>query len=348
MMTFRFARLSFITLWLAIPTIAIAAPVAIAPPFDINFSNNNEVLSFINDISQKDGFKPDMLKNLFSQAKYKQKIIDAITRPAESKPWYEYRPIFLNKKRIDEGVAFWNKNQQVLEQAEKEYGVPPEVIVAILGVETRYGKHKGTFRVMDALSTLAFGFPQRADFFRSELEQYLLLTREEKLDPLAVKGSYAGAMGNAQFISSSYRSYAVDFDGDGKRDLWNNISDTIGSVANYFKRHQWQPGGEITIPVTVEGNHIQEIVDKGIKPHSTVAELRMSGITPKSPLNPDEMGALIELEDQTGKEYWLGFNNFYVITRYNHSPLYAMAVYQLGQAILNNRESANKIANKHG
>ena len=347
MMTLRFPKLFFITLLMAVPIMAIAAPAAIPPPFGINFSQNNEVQSFINDISQKDGFKPDTLKHLFTQTRFNQKIIDAITRPAESKPWYQYRPIFVTKKRIDEGVTFWNENQSILERAEKVYGVPPEIIVAILGVETRYGRHKGVYRVMDSLATLAFGYPQRADFFRSELEQYLLLTREENLDPLTVKGSYAGAMGNAQFISSSYRSYAVDFDGDGKRDLWNNASDTIGSVANYFNRHHWQPGGEITIPVTIDnGNHIENIVDKGLKPHSTVAELRKSGITTKSQLNPNEMGALIELEDQTGKEYWLGFNNFYVITRYNHSPLYAMAVYQLGQAIRNKRENARHTVSK--
>ncbi len=302
------------------------------------FENREDVLGFINEVSKKHNFDKENLKKLFTKIEFKQTIIDAITRPAEGKPWHQYRPIFVTNTRIKEGVKFWNKHQETLERAEKEYGVPPEIIVAIIGVETRYGKHKGSYRVLDSLSTLAFGYPKRAKFFRSELEQYLLLAREEKLDPLTVKGSYAGAMGQAQFISSSYRNFAVDFDGDGKRDLWNNTSDAIGSVANYFKRHKWQPGGKVTSPAIVGSNHIQVLVKKGYKPHSTVAELRQRGVTPKTKLNPDDMGALIELEKRAGKEYWLGLNNFYVITRYNHSPLYAMAVYQLGQAIIKERK----------
>ncbi|WP_455199469.1 lytic murein transglycosylase B [Kaarinaea lacus] len=325
----------------------VAATSAVAKQTTINFSQNKEVNAFIEEVSKKHGFSQDELKKLFAKVEYKQKIIDAITRPAESKPWYQYRPIFVTDTRIKEGVQFWKNNQKELERAQKEYGVPPEIIVAIIGVETRYGRHKGGHRVMDSLSTLAFGYPKRARFFRSELEEYLLLAREEDLDPLSIKGSYAGAMGKAQFISSSYRHYAVDFDGDGKRDLWNNTSDAIGSVANYFKLHKWQPGGPIATPAIVGSNHIKVLVEKGIKPHSTVADLRKRGVTPKTKVEPDEMGALIELENVAGREYWLGLNNFYVITRYNRSPLYAMAVYQLGQAILND-ESIKKLASAKG
>jgi membrane-bound lytic murein transglycosylase B len=302
------------------------------------FENKKDVLVFIDEVSKKHGFDKEDLQKLFAKIEFKQSIIDAITRPAEGKPWFQYRPIFVTNTRIKEGVEFWNKNQEILDRAEKEYGVPPEIIVAIIGVETRYGRHKGGYRVLDSLATLAFGYPKRAKFFRSELEQYLLLAREEKLDPLAVKGSYAGAMGQAQFISSSYRNFAVDFDGDGKRDLWNNTSDAIGSVANYFKRHKWIPGGKVTTPVLVGSNHIQVLVEKGYKPHSTVADLQKRGVTPKTKVNPDQLGALIELKKIAGREYWLGLNNFYVITRYNHSPLYAMAVYQLGQAIIKDRK----------
>ena len=316
----------------------LSVPVVMAKSSTINFAKNEDVNTFIKEISKKHGFNQDKLKKLFAKVQFKQQIIDAITRPAESKPWYEYRPIFLTKTRISEGVEFWNKNRKELERAQKEFGVPPEIIVAIIGVETRYGRHKGVHRVMDSLSTLAFGYPERSKFFRSELEQYLLLAREEKLDPLSIKGSYAGAMGKAQFISSSYRNFAVDFDGDGKRDLWNNTSDAIGSVANYFKLHKWQPGGMITTPAIVGSNHIKVLVEKGIKPHSTVADLRKRGVTPKTKVDPDELGALIELQNVNGREYWLGLHNFYVITRYNHSPLYAMAVYQLGQAILNDKK----------
>jgi membrane-bound lytic murein transglycosylase B len=301
------------------------------------FENRKDVADFINEVSKKHGFDKNNLKKLFAKVEFKQSIIDAINRPAESKPWFEYKPIFVTNTRIREGVTFWNNNQETLERAEKKYGVPPEIIVAIIGVETRYGKHKGGYRVFDSLATLAFGYPKRAKFFRGELEQYLLLAREEKLDLLTVKGSYAGAMGQAQFISSSYRNFAVDFDGDGKRDLWENTSDAIGSVANYFKRHKWTPGGKVTTPATVSSSHIKGLVEKGYKPHSTVADLRQRGVKPESTLDPDELGALIELKKQSGQEYWLGLNNFYVITRYNHSPLYAMAVYQLGQAILKNR-----------
>jgi membrane-bound lytic murein transglycosylase B len=306
------------------------------------FENRKDVLDFIDEVSKKHGFEKDALKTLFTEIEFKQAIIDAITRPAESKPWFEYRPIFVTDTRIREGVKFWHENRETLKRAEKKYGVPPEIIVAIIGVETRYGRHKGGYRVLDSLATLAFGYPKRAKFFRSELEQYLLLAREEKLDPLSVKGSYAGAMGQAQFISSSYRNFAVDFDDDGKRDLWNNTNDAIGSVANYFKRHKWMPGGKVTTPATVDSNHVNGLVEKGYKPHSTVADLRQLGVKPASELDPEALGALIELKKQTGQEYWLGFNNFYVITRYNHSPLYAMAVYQLGQAIIKNRKIKNR------
>jgi len=314
-----------------------------------NVAARTDVQQFIGEMVKKHDFDADKLTELFKQVELRQKIVDAITRPAEGKPWHQYRPIFVTKTRINEGVAFWNENRETLERAEKEYGVPPEIIVAIIGVETRYGRHKGGYRVMDSLSTLAFEYPKRSKFFRSELEQYLLLAREEGLDPLTIKGSYAGAMGKPQFISSSYRNYAVDFDGDGKRDLWNNTVDAIGSVANYFKRHKWQPGGKVVVPAIVGSNHIQVLVKKGYKPHSTITELRKRGATAKSKLDPDALGALIELKTLASREYWIGLNNFYVITRYNHSPLYAMAVYQLGQAIISKRaaESAKINSGKH-
>ncbi len=317
----------------------VAAATALA---EQDVSTRADAQQFIGEMVKKHGFDKNKLDALFKKVELKQKIIDAITRPAEGKPWFQYRPIFVTKTRINEGVSFWNKNQATLERAEKEFGVPPEIIVAIIGVETRYGRHKGGYRVMDSLSTLAFEYPKRSKFFRGELENYLLLAREEKLDPLSVKGSYAGAMGKSQFISSSYRNYAVDFDGDGKRDLWDNTADAIGSVANYFKRHKWQRGGKVAAPAIVGSNHIQVLVEQGYKPHSTVAELQKRGVTAKRKLNPSAMGALIDLKTRAGHEYWLGLNNFYVITRYNHSPLYAMAVYQLGQAIITKRAEAKQ------
>jgi len=326
----------------------LTLPVTAAIPLDEqDVTARADVQQFIDEMVKKHDFDANKLTALFKQVELREKIVDAITRPAEGKPWHKYRPIFVTKTRINEGVIFWNENKETLERAEKEYGVPPEIIVAIIGVETRYGRHKGGYRVMDSLSTLAFEYPKRSKFFRSELEQYLLLAREENIEPLSIKGSYAGAMGKPQFISSSYRNYAIDFDGDGKRDLWNNTVDAIGSVANYFKRHKWQPGGPVVVPAVVGSNHIQVLVKKGYKPHSTVTELRKRGATAKSKLDPNAMGALIELKTLAGREHWIGLNNFYVITRYNHSPLYAMAVYQLGQAIMSKRAAESAKINSN-
>ncbi|NOX92141.1 MAG: lytic murein transglycosylase B [Gammaproteobacteria bacterium] len=323
----------------------LTLPVMATTPLDEqNVADRADVQQFIGEMVEKHDFDANKLTTLFGQVELRQKIVDAITRPAEGKPWHQYRPIFVTKTRINEGVTFWNENRETLERAEKEYGVPPEIIVAIIGVETRYGRHKGGYRVMDSLSTLAFEYPKRSKFFRSELEQYLLLAREESIEPLTIKGSYAGAMGKPQFISSSYRNYAIDFDGDGKRDLWNNTVDAIGSVANYFKRHKWQPGGPVVVPAVVGSNHIQVLVKKGYKPHSTIAELRKRGATAKSKLDLNAMGALLELKTLAGREHWIVLDNFYVITRYNHSPLYAMAVYQLGQAIISKRAGTKQSA----
>jgi membrane-bound lytic murein transglycosylase B len=306
-------------------------------------SQRADVQAFIQEMQQRHGFDAQALTGVFQQVRMRQTIIDAITRPAEAKPWHEYRPIFVTNSRIQEGVTFWNQHEQALQRAEETYGVPPEIIVAIIGVETRYGRHTGGYRVMDALSTLAFNYPQRAKFFRGELEQYLLLAREEGLDPLSVKGSYAGAMGKAQFISSSYRHYAVDFNQDGKRDLWNDTADAIGSVANYFKRHHWQPGQPVIFPMQTPKNRLTYtlLAEKGYKPHTPLQELAQNGVQPPAGIDATTKAALIELETQQGPKYWLGLDNFYVITRYNHSPLYAMAVYQLGQAILSQRRGAS-------
>jgi membrane-bound lytic murein transglycosylase B len=299
-----------------------------------NLAQRADISTFIDSMVDKHQFQRQQLARLFNQATVYEKIIMAITRPAEAKPWYQYRPIFVTDKRIRGGVEFWDKNKALLEQAEQTFGVPAEIITAIIGVETFYGQHKGGYRVIDSLITLGFEYPKRGAFFRSELEQFLLMTREEDMDPLSVMGSYAGAMGQPQFISSSFRSYAIDFDKDGKRDLWHNTADVIGSVANYFKRHGWVAGEPIVSPAKVSGKQIKSLVEKGIKPHSSVQALQQQGVKPGQRLPQDNQAALIELEQKNGFEYWLGMNNFYVITRYNHSPLYAMAVYQLGQEIL--------------
>lgn len=313
-----------------------APTVAELPPRD-------DVRAFMADMVRRHHFDRAQLKDWFDQARLRDDIIDAISRPAESKPWYEYRPIFLQQSRIEDGVAFWNANAALLERAERVYGVPPQIITAILGVESRYGRHQGGYRVMDSLVTLAFNYPPRAAFFKSELEQYLLLAREEGVDPLSLTGSYAGAMGQPQFISSSYRRYAIDFDGDGKRDLWRNTADAVGSVANYFKVHGWERGGAVA--VAVSGGAYVTLADKGLKPSLRVAGLKRHGVRLQADLPDDTLAALIELEQKGGKEYWLGLQNFYVITRYNHSPLYAMAVYQLSEEIraLRERQMARNV-----
>lgn len=312
-----------------------------------DLSRRDDVSAFIESMVKQHHFRKNDLNRLFSRAKIREKIIAAITRPAESKPWYEYRPIFLTDKRIRAGIEFWNANRATLEQAEQAYGVPAEIITAIIGVESFYGQQKGGYRVIDSLSTLAFDYPKRSAFFRGELEQFLLMTREEKMDPLSVMGSYAGAMGQPQFIASSFRSYAIDFDKDGKRDLWHNNADVIGSVANYFKRHGWTQGDVIVARADIDNNNINELVDKGLKPHTSVQQLRAQGVSTSARLAPETQAALIELEQKNGPEYWLGMNNFYVITRYNHSPLYAMAVYQLGQEIRRLREQTQTTDSTH-
>lgn len=300
--------------------------------------DNPHLKNFIGKMVEQHRFNGDRLSRLFGQVEFRPDIIAAISKPAEAKPWYQYRPIFLTKERIEGGVTFWNRHAQLLERAEREFGVPPEIIVAILGVETRYGKYTGKYRVIDALSTLAFEYPPRGRFFASELEQYLLMTREEQIDPLDLKGSYAGAMGIPQFISSSYRNYAIDFDGDGHRNLWNNPADAIGSVANYFKRHGWKPGEPVTFQTFVTGNGYEALVEKGIKPKVPLGEFSTFGVKVPEGLDPSQTAALIELETEGIPEFWIGLHNFYVITRYNHSPLYAMAVYQLSNEIRKRKE----------
>ena len=291
------------------------------------------IREFIGEMVRRHEFDARDLESLLRQAKLRRDIIRAISRPAESKPWREYRPIFLTPRRIAGGRRFMQENADILQRASASFGVPGEIITAIIGVETFYGRHKGRYPVIDSLATLAFAYPPRARFFRSELEQYLLMTREQNMDPLKQTGSYAGAMGMPQFISSSFRAYAVDFDGDGKRDLWQNHHDVIGSVANYFKRHGWRSGEPIARRVKVKGEDYRALLGRQLKPRWTPAQLRAAGVEVPADVPAERLATFIELEGENGPEYWLGWHNFYVITRYNHSKLYAMAVFQLSQAI---------------
>ena len=271
---------------------------------------------------------------MFKKVTTQTKVLEAIQRPAEKeKNWQEYRKIFITDKRVQEGLAFWSNNAAILASAERKYGVPPEIVVAIIGVETFYGRYKGKYPVFDSLVTLGFDYPPRQKFFRSELEHFLLLAKEEDLDPLAIKGSYAGAMGKSQFISSSYRRYAVDFDENGTRDLWESNEDVIGSVANYFKRHGWKADEVITVPAKIQGSRYLTLLEKGLKPVASVSELPQYDVTAEHNVDAQQAVSLLEFKNNKSDEYWLEFNNFYVITRYNHSHMYAMAVYQLSQQI---------------
>ncbi len=296
-----------------------------------------EVQEFIKEMVQKHHFKKSELESLFSQVKIKQKILDAISRPAErSKAWHEYRKIFLTEKRIKGGVTFWQENNEIINYAEKVYGVAPEIIVAIIGVETYYGRLQGSYRVMDALSTLAFKYPKRSKFFRGELKHFLLMSQDEKFDPLSKKGSYAGAMGMGQFIPSSYQAYAVDFNGDGEKNIWTDKTDAIGSVANYFKRHGWKRDQPVTDKLALAKKNTISKKDRctrSCKPKLSVSDYKQKGIQGETVVSDKTPSILLILKQKSGKEYWLGYNNFYVISRYNHSTLYSMAVYQLSQEI---------------
>jgi len=302
---------------------------------EANYSERDDVRGFVNDMVKKHRFDEQILMHWMKSVQQQKTALDAIARPAEGKPWKDYRPIFITNKRIAQGVDFWRKHQDILSQAEQRYGVPAEIIVAIIGVETFYGKRSGGYPVLDALTTLGFDYPPRAAFFRKELEQFLLMSREERFDPRTLKGSYAGAMGMPQFISSSFRSYAVDFDGDGRRDLWGSTADAIGSVANYFSRHGWRSGAPVISRARVNDS-ARSLASKRMRPEKSIAEYKQVGVVPVKNFKDTDSAILLGLEGKNGQEYWLGLNNFYVITRYNHSPLYAMAVYQLGQAVASN------------
>ncbi|UVE17191.1 lytic murein transglycosylase B [Pseudomonas sp. LS44] len=312
------------------------APAALAADYE----GSPQVAEFVAEMTRDYGFAGEQLIGLFNEVERKQSILDAISRPAERvKQWKDYRPIFITDKRIANGVAFWREHEASLTRAEREYGVPAQFLVAIIGVETFYGGNTGSFRVMDALSTLGFDYPPRADFFRKELKQFLLLAREQQVDPLTLKGSYAGAMGLPQFMPSSFRAYAVDFDGDGHINIWSDPDDAIGSVASYFKRHGWQSGQQVVSAATISGGQADAGLSPGLDPMKTVGELRALGWASQEALRDDLPVTAFRLEAEAGPEYWLGLPNFYVITRYNRSAMYAMAVYQLSEALVKARST---------
>lgn len=298
------------------------------------FKDQKTINSFIEKMQEKHDFEKAELKRWFDAVEIKESILKAISRPAEGMPWHKYRKIFITDSRIHGGVKFWEDNAQALEKTAEKYGVPPEIIVAIIGVETLYGKHTGTYRVIDALSTLGFNYPKRSKFFLSELESFLLLCQMEKMDPIEPTGSYAGAMGLPQFMPSSFIAYAADFEDDDKKNIWSNPADAIASVGNYFAKHHWKKDQPIAFPVTAKDEQYKNSLTSGLKPDTTIEEIQKQNITLVDSLPPDTKVKLLAFEQPDTTDLWIGLHNFYVITRYNHSPLYAMAVYQLSQAIL--------------
>ncbi|MCY4340796.1 MAG: lytic murein transglycosylase B [Gammaproteobacteria bacterium] len=307
-----------------------------------HYASHPEAQAFAREMAaEEDGFDEAGILSILGQAEYQQSVIDSISRPAEKElAWAKYQDIFLTEERTRSGVKFMAEHEAALQEAQKVYGVPPVIVTAIIGVETLYGKFTGDYRVVDALATLCFDYPPRAKLFCGQLKAFIRLVREEGKPITSLKGSYAGAMGLGQFIPSSYLNYAVDFDGDGFRDIWNNPTDAIGSVANYLAEHDWQRGGGIALQAEA-GEAPPDVFNVSLKPSKTIAELEALGVAaPPEDLDRQQRVTPIRLTGKQGDEFWLGLKNFYVITRYNHSELYAMAVYQLSEGL---RKAADSI-----
>ena len=324
-----------------------------------DYSNRADVDEFIARVVNEHGFNEQTVRSVMGQAVYRQSIIDLMTRPAERKPWVAYRKIFVTPARINDGVQFARDNWETLKRAEEEFGVPVEIVVAIIGVETNYGRNKGSYRVLDALATLGFDYPPRAEFFVGQLEEFLVLACEERVHPFdaddacirdvpgnalgqtveigELVGSYAGAMGFGQFIPSSYRNFAIDYDGDGARDIWNNVVDAIGSVAAYFKDHGWERGSPVIVEVAVEGDRTQidTLANETYTPSETIATWKSMGVVTDDP-NDATYASIFRYEGEDAIRYYLGYHNFYVITRYNISRLYAKAVFEVASRIAEN------------
>jgi len=324
----------------SLPALLLAAIPASAPLVAADGSTALDVKkpaveNFVARLTDKHGFEATAVTAVLRQAQIKQSILDAMARPAErTLLWHEYRDRFMTERRIREGVQFWQQHRELLDEVSTERGVAPEYLVAILGVETYYGRITGKDRVLDALATLAFEYPPRSDFFTGQLEQFFLLTREESLDPLVALGSYAGAMGPPQFIPASVRMYAVDGDGDGRRDLWSNWDDILSSIANYFVVHGWKRDEPVLAEATIDQPRARDLDTRRIALNETVGSLKDKGVVFDTELPPDAPAMLLAADLPEHVVFRVGYNNFYVITRYNRSPMYSMAVHDLATALV--------------
>ncbi|MDQ2068760.1 lytic murein transglycosylase B [Natronospira bacteriovora] len=321
-------------------TLAITALLAfMLSPLTLSAANwleREDVQAFIERMDSEHDLDRDWLESVFANVIRQDAVLEAIASPAEALPWHRYRPIFLTEARIQAGVDFWKANETVIRRASREYDVDPEMLVAIIGIETYYGRHQGRHPVLDSLVTLGFDYPPRAAFFRRELEQLFLLADEEDLDIHELRGSYAGAMGLGQFISSSWRAYAVDFSGSGNRDLLNDIEDGIGSVANYFARHNWKGGDAVAVPAILPDDRSFSVNNP--LQRKRAHELRAAGLIFSEGVDDDELVLPVQLDTGNGDAWWVGLNNFWSITRYNHSPLYAMAAWELSREIAREKD----------
>jgi membrane-bound lytic murein transglycosylase B len=311
------------------------------------YANRAEVRRFIDELARNDGFRKATLAHWLRETRYQQAIVDAMERPLVEPPkWYEYAPRFLTPGRVDAGVAFWRAHEPALSRAEAQFGVPSEIVVAIIGIESNYGRNTGRYRVIDALATLAFDYPRRGSYFRAELREYFLFTRDERISPLTPRGSFAGAIGIPQFMPGNVRRYAIDFDGDGRIDLWNSGDDVIGSIANYLARHDWlrgQPVWSRAIVAESARDAALARLDGGISERRPLAAWNADGIgaqTMPEPMAAEPVGLLLleerpdpQFDGEPGVSLWIVFPNFYVITRYNKSRLYAAAVASLAEAL---------------
>ena len=336
-------------------SLAVAVLVCVSP-WAKQQLHEDDIGLLVLELVEEHGFNESKVRSVLTDAQYNNQIIELVTRPAEAKPWVKYREIFLQDERRDQGITFQQEHLDDLKRAEQEYGVPRHVIVAIIGVETYYGTIMGSYPVVDALVTLGFGYPRRAEFFRSQLKQFFLLACEERIQPFSetddcdresssatlppdtdirsLKGSYAGAMGFGQFIPSSYRSFAIDFDGDGSRDIWTNVTDAIGSVANYFHVHGWNPAGPVMVQVKIDETNpeLTVLANQSLKPDKTIDEWRKLGVKIDT-ADRSTLATLLRFEGKESNQWFLGFHNFYVVTRYNISRLYARVVWELASDI---------------